>query len=189
MVNGGNVRTIQPESNASSAEDLDEDLQRALRLSMVEAEKNDNLGRRNDSVDTQQSKQAIENSSAYHYPQVNSETTSNGRQDVQDATQQTAEENHGHIVEQVDHICCELSERMESGLVGKDATEAEFQSKLYVMQSKLQQDCEFVTRMHRKFGEKGWYIVRKSVYYANLIYFFFFSIRYLFMFRLCRTSS
>jgi hypothetical protein len=147
------VSAVQPESGASSAEDLDEDLQRALRLSMAEAERNGNLGRRNDPIDTQQSKQAIENNSVYHYPQVNSETMSNGNQMVQDAPRQTAEENQEHIIEQVDHICCEMNERMESGLVGKDATEAEFQSKMYQMQLKLQQDCESVTKMHCKFGK------------------------------------
>ncbi|KAG2183069.1 hypothetical protein INT44_006050 [Umbelopsis vinacea] len=144
--NGNGVITDQPEAGASSADDLDEEFQLALRLSKEEAERNDNVGKPNESIDTQQT---IENTSVYHYPQVNnSGTTSNDHQTVQDVRQQTAEGDQKHITEEVDHLCSEMNGRMECGLVGKDATEAEFQAKMNQMHYKLQQDCESVTRTH-----------------------------------------
>jgi Ubiquitin interaction motif len=165
------VSAVQPEIGASSAEDLDDDLQRALRLSMAEAERNDNLGKRNESIDTQQSNQAMQNRSVYHYPQVNSESKLNDDQTVQDVRRPTVEEGREHIIEQVDHICCEMNERTESGLVGKDATEAVFQIKMNQMQFKLQQDCESVIGTHCRL-KNSCYTFRKSVCYANLIHFF-----------------
>lgn len=136
------VGSPRPES---STEDLDEDLQRALRLSMVEA--NTTSSKSNDHTDEAQDRQTDETTTTttlYNYPQVGNVAAVNNNQIIPTANGQ----DDGHIVGQVDQICNEMESQLSSGVVGIGSAELPY--KVDQMQANLQQDLQLISNKRCK---------------------------------------
>lgn len=134
------VGSPRPES---STKDLDEDLQKALRLSMVEA--NTASNKSNDHKYETQDRQTGETTTTlYNYPLVGNVASVNYNRIIPTANDQ----DDGHIVEQVDRICNEMESQLGSDVVGIGSAELPF--KLDQMQANLQQDLQLISNKRCK---------------------------------------
>jgi hypothetical protein len=122
---------------------LDEDLQKALRLSMVEA--NTASNKSNDHKYETQDRQTDETTTTlYNYPLVGNVASVNYNRIIPTANDQ----DDGHIVEQVDRICNEMESQLGSDVVGIGSAELPF--KLDQMQANLQQDLQLISNKRCK---------------------------------------